>query len=354
MRKIFYLSLRCMDIPREHQLMYWKMERVVSRLRERLRDPRVRGLAEKYGYLPYMIARYLEILGYDGTLTLLEANEQPLPDSIRCNDYAIDCGELVERLKEKGYVLEKIPWLPHGYRVVEEGVGSIGGTHEYLQGYYYVQDPASMSVVYELEPAPGELIIDMAAAPGGKSTQILQLARDRAVLVAVEKHPRRIRSLRSNLQRLRFSNYVILKGDSTRLSLPTADRILVDAPSTGEGIIRKDPRRKRSRTISDLAFIHELQTTMLEKAIETVAPGGVIVYSACTLAPEEGEMVIDRVLEQHPDILEVEPLKAPTSPGITEYFGVEFDERVRTCGRFWPHVQGVEGFFICKLRVVDR
>ncbi len=332
--------------------MYWKLKAIVEQLKERTSDQKVRKLAERYGYLPYMVARYLEILGPQDTVKLLEANEKPLPETIRCNDYAIECSKLVKRLEEKGYKLEKIPYLPHGYNVLETGIGSIGGTHEYLLGYYYVQDPASMSVVYQLNPKPGELVIDMAAAPGGKSTQILQLTRDGAILIAVEKHPRRIKSLRSNLQRLRFSNYIILKGDSTVLRLPEADRILVDAPSTGEGIIRKDPRRKRSRSISDLIFIHELQVAMLRRAIETVKPGGIIVYSACTLAPEEGELVIDRILEEHPDRVDVEPLNAPTTPGITSYFNQELDPSVATCGRFWPHIHGTEGFFICKLRVV--
>lgn len=331
--------------------MYWKLKAVIGVLKEKTNSSTVISLAKKYGYLPYMIARYLEVLGHDETIELLEANEKPLPDTIRCNDYAIECRVLAERLEAKGYRLDKIPYLPHGYRVLEKGVGSIGGTHEYLFGYYYIQDPASMSVVYELEPYPDELVIDMAAAPGGKATQILQLTMDKALLIAVEKHPGRIRSLRSNLQRLQFTNYIILKGDSTRIKLPRADRILVDAPSTGEGIIRKDPWRKKSRSISDLIFIHRLQAAMLSRAIETIKPGGTIVYSACTLAPEEGELVVDRILEKYRGLVKVRPLKAPVTPAITRYFGQELDPQVGMCGRFWPHIHGTEGFFICRLEV---
>ncbi|MCE4601435.1 MAG: RsmB/NOP family class I SAM-dependent RNA methyltransferase [Desulfurococcales archaeon] len=327
-----------------------KLAKIINKLREKPGRQAVE-LAEKYGYLPYMVERYIDVLGYEGAVELLEANERPIPETIRCNDYLIRCKDLVERLEEKGYSLEKIPFLPHGFKVTRTGIGSIGGTHEYLLGYYYVQDPASMSIVYSLDPRPGELVIDMAAAPGGKSTQILQLTRDESLLVAVEKSPKRIKSLRSNLQRMRFNNYIIVKGDSLRVKLPKPNRVLVDAPSTGEGVIRKDPARKKSRGVDDLVYIHGVQIGMLERAIKLLREnGGVIMYSACTLAPEEGELVVDYVLEKY-DFVEVVPHNTIASEGITEYLGIPLDDRVRYCGRFWPHIHDTEGFFLCKLRV---
>ncbi len=328
------------------------LSRLATVIARASRDPWVSSLAERYGYLPYMVARYVEILGRNEARELLESNEEPMPETIRCNDYLIDCGLLRERLEAKGFVLEKVPFLPHGYEVLETpSKGTVGSTHEYLMGYYYIQDPASMSVVYALDPRPGETVVDMAAAPGGKATQILQLTGDSALLVAIEKNPRRARALRSNLNRMRFSSYIIVIGDSTRDTIPVGapDRVLVDAPSTGEGIIRKDPRRKRSRTLEDLEEIHEVQYRMLSRALSLVRPGGVVVYSACTLAPEEGELVISRILGERGDV-EVEPSGLPGSPGITEYFGLELDPRVAGCTRFWPQRHGTEGFFICRLR----
>ncbi len=328
------------------------LSKIVAKVKEAARDPWAVSTAERYGYLPYMIARYVEVLGRGETLELLDANEEQLPETIRCNDYLIDCKALIDRLEEKGFIVRKIPFLPHGYEVLATPEkGTIGSTHEYLMGYYYIQDPASMSVVYSLDPRPGERIIDMAAAPGGKATQILQMTRDTGLLIAVEKNPSRARALRSNLNRMRFSSYVILVADSTRDPLPRVypDRILVDAPSTGEGIIRKDPRRKKSRSIQDLVEIHEIQYRMLSRALELVKPGGVVVYSACTLAPEEGEVVISRLLEEHPEA-DVEESGLPGSPGIRHYFGLELDPRVSKCARFWPHRHGTEGFFICRIR----
>jgi 16S rRNA C967 or C1407 C5-methylase (RsmB/RsmF family) len=193
-------------------------------------------------------------------------------------------------------------------------------------------------------------LVLVAAAPGGKSTQILQLTNDKALLIAVEKNRRRIRSLRANLQRMRFSSYILLRADALTLSFPPVfDRALLDAPSTGEGIIRRDPSRKTSRTIDDLIMVHRLQVKLLKKAVELVKPGGVIVYSACTLAPEEGEMVIDLILKLY-DNLTVEPHKLSASPALKTYYNVSFDERVKHCGRFWPHIHDSEGFFVCRLR----
>ncbi len=310
---------------------------------------KARRLAERYGYLPYIVERYLELLGGEAE-ELLEANEAPMPETFRCNDYRITCDELASRLGEAGFHLARIPYLPHGFEVVGAPF-SLGATHEYLKGYYYIQDPGSMLVGYLLEPRPSEVIFDMAAAPGGKASQALQLTRDSALLIAVEPKRERVRALRSNLHRLGFSSFVVVKQDAQRYEPPLRpDRVLLDAPSSGEGIIRKDPSRKRRTTISDLIKIHERQVSLLRKALTVVRPGGVVLYAACSTAVEEGEYVIHKVLRGLDDI-RVDPLgEFPFSKAFDEYRGVIFDERVSGCGRLFPHVHGTEGFFVCRLR----
>ncbi len=309
-------------------------------------------LAERYGYLAYMIERYLMILGDEASVVeLLEANDEPMPESIRCNSHLIPCGALVELLESKGFKLARIPFTSHGLEVLEAPV-SIGATHEYLHGYYYVQDPGSMLPVEALEPRPGEAVLDLAAAPGGKSTQILQVTGDQARLIAVDVSKTRLRALRSHMQRMKFANYIALRADGRRLPASImADRVLLDAPCSGEGVIRKDPTRKRSRTPEDLAFLSGLQYALLASAVEHVKPGGVVVYSTCSIGVEENEYVVNRLLEAREDV-DLEPIDPiiPGEPGVVEYGRVVFDGSLRRCRRLYPHVHGTEGFTICRLR----
>ena len=310
-------------------------------------------IASTRGYSPVLVQKYIEVLGEAEALDLVRWNEKPLPETIRCNDYLAPCSELEERLSQKGFSLARIPWLPHGIEVLEQPV-SVGATHEYLQGLYYIQDPGSMTVAYLLDPRPGETIVDMAAAPGGKATQIQQLTWDSSTLVAVDVSRKRMRALRSNMQRMGFKNYVAIRADSRMLpqlaGAGWADRVLLDAPSTGEGIIRKDPSRKSSRSQTDVLLVHYMQLEMLYSAVEIVKPGGLVLYSACSTSPEEGEMVVSRLLTLRSDV-EVEDLNPPLgSPGVTEYMGFRLDPRVRRCSRLWPHLHGTEGFFLCAIR----
>lgn len=310
-----------------------------------------RLLAERYGYRPETVDRYIDMLGPLEARELLEANEEPMTPSLRCNSFKVDCGVLRDRLESKGFILEEIPFTGHGYYVFE-APHSIGSTHEYLKGYYYVQGPASMTVVELLDPAPGEVVLDAAAAPGGKSTQIQQLTGDSSLLIAVDKSRRRLRALRSHMQRMGFSNYVSLLADSRRLPPRlAADRVLLDAPSTGEGIIRRDPARKTSRGIEDLAQIHRLQYEMLASIVDHARRGGVVVYSSCSLGPEEGELVIHKLVSERGDVSVDYPGATVGSPALESFRGVEFDKSVRRCVRFWPHIHGTEGFFMCRLVV---
>lgn len=306
-------------------------------------------LSERFGYEPSIVYRYVEVLGLEGAWRLLEANETPLPETIRCNDYLIDCGVLKDRLEGKGFKLERLPLAPHGFKVLAQPF-PIGAAHEYLMGYYYIQDPGSMLVVYILDPGPGEFIIDMAAAPGGKATQILQLTRDKARLLAVDVSSRRLKALRSHMQRMGFTSYLAVKMDARLLpDTLKADRVLLDAPSSGEGIIRKDPGRKLKGKLEDLRMIHKLQVSLLEKAYNLVRDGGVIVYAACSTAVEEGEYVIHKLLDSKSDVHVEGSRVEGLSPGVIAYRGVEFNQEVAGCSRLWPHIQGTEGFFTCRL-----
>ncbi|BAN89866.1 RsmB/NOP family class I SAM-dependent RNA methyltransferase [Aeropyrum camini] len=311
-------------------------------------------MAREAGYSPVLVEKYIQILGdEEEAREIIKWNDKPLPETIRCNDFLIPCSELESMLSQKGFTLSRIPWLPHGIEVLEQPI-RVGATHEYMQGLYYIQDPGSMLVAYLLGAEPGEVVLDMAAAPGGKSTHIQQLSRDSTTLVAVDISRRRMRALRSHMQRMGFRSYVALRADSRMLTSIAgagwADKVLLDAPSTGEGIIRKDPERRRSRSQLDVLKVHYLQLELLYTAVDLARPGAPILYAACSTSPEEGELVISRLLRLRSDV-EVETLEAPIgSPGVETYLGMEMEGEVRKCLRLWPHRHGTEGFFICRLK----
>jgi len=307
-------------------------------------------LAEKYGYLPYMVERYLEIFGsLEETVEFLEACEHPLRRSIRCNTLKTECSSLESRLREKGFRLEPIPWAPHGFWVTGSTV-SLGATLEYLLGYYYIQGAASMLPAYSLSPTADDLVVDMAAAPGGKTTQLAQLMGNRGAILAVEASRRRVKALRASLNRMGVTNTVVLRMDARMLAplKNTFSKVLLDAPCTGEGLIPLDPSRKRSRTIGDLKKASSLQVELLLTAIDIASPGGVIVYSTCSIAPEENEYVVSRVLSMRSGVRVSEPGISVGDPGLIEYRGLLFEE-AKMCRRLYPHRHGTEGFFICRL-----
>lgn len=317
-----------------------------------------RELAERYGYRPYMVERYYEILGdWSSVKDLLEAFEKPLPKSIRCNTLKVsDCSYLVKRLGELNYVLEVIPWVNYAYKVVVEGAPSAGATHEYLVGMYYLhRGLATLIPPLVLSPRRDDVILDLAAAPGGKTTHLAQLMGNEGVIVAVDVSRLRMRALRSNLERLGVWNVVAVRMDGrlvTKVFGPNYfTKVLLDAPCTGEGLIQVDKSRKFKTDVTDLARASQLQYELLRAAVESAVSGGYVLYSTCSIAPEENEFVVDRVLGEC-DCVEVVdiPRLLNFSSGVTEFHRLKFSEVLRRCVRVYPHLHGMEGFFLCLLR----
>jgi NOL1/NOP2/sun family putative RNA methylase len=321
-----------------------------SEILRKLKDLKItrsdKELARRFGYLPYMVARYREMLG--DPLPLLKAFERPPNDSIRCNFLKANCLELKRRLEERGVKLEQVPWCPHAYEVLRTPF-SLSSTPEHLDGWFFIQDKASTLPPLVLDPKPFERVADLASAPGGKATHLAQLMGNSGELVLFERRADRAKALYSNLERLEVLNAVVLVEDAYNAPKHGPfDKALLDAPCTGEGVIGRDPSRKRSRRPKDLALMHKVQVALLNKALDSLKPGGELVYSTCSVAPEENELVIDSVLSSREDV-EVLDSGEAGSPGIEEYLGWEFPFAGK-CRRLWPHVHRSEGFFVCKLR----
>ena len=322
------------------------VERVSSEARE---------LAKRFGYLPYMVERYLSMLGHEETLELLNAfeNLRP-PPAIRVNTLRIGVDELVQRLEALGFELRPVKWCSYCLEVVKFPESpSIGSTHEYLKGLYYVYRDSAPTIPPSLAPAkPGHRVLDVCAAPGGKATHLLQQMEDVGLLIANDKARSRIPVLIAHIQRMGFRSAVVtcLDGrDLPKILKPVFDYVLVDAPCSAEGGIMYDPGRKTRTSIEDLAKLVAREIELLESGAKLLRRGGVLVYSTCSIAPEENEYVVTRVLKRFPDLDVVEPPTNLWSWGLDGFRGLEFDKRVRRCVRVWPHRHGVEGFFVCIL-----
>ncbi len=311
---------------------------------------KAKALANEYGYLQYMIERYLTLWGEEETTQFLKACEKPIQTAIRVNTLKNNNDDTLRILQKKGIGLEKIAWLQFGYYANFRDI-SPGALLEHMLGYYYIQGVPSMTAVEVLDPQPNEIVADLAAAPGGKTTHLAQMMRNTGLVIAVEQDRLRIDSLRSNILRCGVTNSLVLRGDAKKIEgiglEPT--KILLDAPCSGEGLIPIDPSRKTSKTMADIQYCATREDDLLDAAIQKLAPGGQIVYSTCSIAPEENEYVVDNILRRYPEI-RVIPIDIDFGcAGYSTPYGVQLDDSLKLSRRFLPHLHGTEGFFICKM-----
>jgi len=311
----------------------------------------IRNLAQEYGYLPYMIERYIQFLGLDGTIELLKANEKPLNPSIRVNTIKINAADLKKRLNQKGFQLEPIEWIPYAFKVIKES-HNLGSTHEFLQGYYYLQKIASMLPAVILDPKPSDIIIDMCAAPGSKATHLAQLMKNEGTLILIDRNRKRIPALEMNIRRMGIINSIVINMDAIYLSKLNikATKILLDAPCTGEGLIRQDTKRKKSRKMRDIEKMASIQKKLLKAGLNALEPNGDLLYSTCSIAPEENELVIHEVLEEDSNFRISKISNTFGVSGLTEVYGRNLREDLRYSQRLYPHLHDTIGFYLCLLK----
>ena len=320
---------------------------------------KAKQLAERYGYLPYMVQRYLLILGLEETLKLLEAFERPLRPVVRANTSLVEPGKLRRRLEEMGFGLEEVPWYYGAFRVVSSPEHpTIGATHEYLKGLYYVHRDASAlaPVLLLLHDYRGD-VLDACAAPGGKATFAAQLLVGQGVVYANDIHLPRLRALVAHFVRMKLPNNVVTWADARRLPRSWGKRfarVVMDVPCSSEGTIMNDPSRKTKTTLKDLAVLVKREVELLRAGVDMLEPEGILAYITCSIAPEENEYVVSKVLESRNDVDVVEPpVKLfEWDRGLTSFHRLVFDDRVRRCVRIWPHRHQMFGFTFCLLTKV--
>ncbi|MEE9377473.1 MAG: RsmB/NOP family class I SAM-dependent RNA methyltransferase [Candidatus Lokiarchaeia archaeon] len=298
-----------------------------------------------------MIQRYIQFLGLDETVNLLKANEKPLIRSIRVNKLKISGLDLKQKLEEKGFELEQIEWVPYGFNVIRES-HNLGSSHEFLQGYYYLQNVASMLSAIILDPKPNEIVIDMCAAPGSKSTHLAQLMGNEGSLILIDKYKNRIPALETNLRRMGISNSIVLNMDSINLSKLKiyADKILLDVPCTGEGLIRQDPSRKKSKKMRDIEKMASIQKNLLKAGLNSLKEGGKLLYCTCSIAPEENELVVNEILSEQDNFGIIKISKNYGLKGLIEIFGNKLIEDLKLSQRLYPHIHDTIGFYFCLIK----
>lgn len=239
-----------------------------------------------------------------------------------------------------------------GKKIYKKQIATLGSTHEYLMGYYYIQSYASMLPALYLNPKEEDIVVDMCAAPGGKTTQMAQLMNNKGKIIAIESSSSRIKALIYNLRRCGVKNTTVLNIDSTKINELDLHpkKILLDAPCSGEGIIRDDPTRKKSKTPDHIKRYMAIQMELLISAAKSVVPGGYVMYSTCSIAPEENEFIIENLLETY-NKMEIAPINDNWGfPGFTNIFNIKLSDNLVKARRYYPHIHNTDGFFLCLLR----
>lgn len=254
--------------------------------------------------------------------------------------------------------------------------GELGRALEHLLGYYYVQDLASMLSVIALKPKPNETILDLCAAPGSKTTQIASAMKNTGTIIANDVSFSRIKILASNLERCGVTNTIITKKEGVALCEKLKkenfffDRILIDAPCSGEGTLRSSPKTALMWNPQTIKSLSRIQKKLINSALEILKPNGILVYSTCTHAPEENEEVVDFILENFKDKVKMEEIKLPIkcrkgitswNPGLINKINksserselTRYNKEIKKSCRIYPHDADTEGFFVARLRKVE-
>lgn len=302
------------------------------------KDP-ILYLALKYCHPEWLVKRWVARLGVEATEALCAANNTTPPLSIRANTIKNNRTELAANLAAEGVVFELSSQVPEGIICME--YPALGSLESLKNGLFQVQDESSMMVAHVLGPKPGEFVIDACGAPGGKSTHIAALMQNQGKVLSTDIHEHKLALTRENAQRLGIGIIETQALDAVQLGTLyplKADRVLVDAPCSGLGVLRRKPDSRWRKSAEILKDLPALQMAILQSAACCVKPGGILVYSTCTTEPEENQNIIEQFLAEREDFqLET----------TGEFLPVKTKDKMV---QFWPHIDEVDGFFIARLR----
>lgn len=316
-------------------------------------------LCTYYSYNEFLISKLMDLFPLSELIDFLEANEIQRPVTIRTNTLKTRRRDLAQALINRGVNLDPLgKWSKVGLVIYDSSV-PIGATPEYLAGQYMLQGASSFLPVMALSPQEGESVLDMSAAPGGKTTYMAQLMRNTGMIVANDANVDRLKSVVGNIHRLGVTNAVICNYDGRQFPkvMGGFDRVLLDAPCSGTGVISKDPGVKTGKDEADILRSAHLQKELILSAIDSVnadsPTGGYLVYCTCSIMVEENEWVVDYALKKRNVKL------VPTgldfgSEGFTRFKERRFHPSLKLSRRFYPHSHNMDGFFVAKLKKLSN
>lgn len=311
--------------------------------------PKIREWSAQHGFSDWMVARLVKLT--DNPSALLDGLRRRPPRYLRVNPLRGQVDHVKERLESRGFQLSRTDLDTQIMRIRQAPI-SAGATAEHMLGMTTLQDLASASAPLALQAKAGEIIVDMAAAPGVKTLHIAGDQHGGGAVVAVEPDEARMRALRFNLERGGVTNALLRRHAAQELPGEAwADRVLLDAPCTGEGTIPKDRNRRFARP-EEIQEMAALQSELLDTADRILRPGGTLVYATCTFAPEENEVQLQRMLGRGYRMQSLPFVRCggiPLSPGVTEWPGFRLDNELKLARRFLPGVHPTLGFFVAKL-----
>jgi 16S rRNA (cytosine967-C5)-methyltransferase len=306
-------------------------------------DP-IERLSLETSHPEWLVTRWVNQFGYDKTKEMCEINLTAPLQTARVNLTKISRNECIALLEEDGLQIEKSSIIPEAIRSLK---GNLASTIAFKYGMFTIQDESSMLAAYALGAKQDEYILDACAAPGGKSTHIAEKMNNTGEVISVDLHQHKVRLINDNAKRLGLGNIITSVSDSRHLQekfkLESFDRILLDAPCSGLGVMRRKPDMKYTKTEKDITRLSAIQQDLLTSVTPLLKKGGILVYSTCTVDKEENEYTVKTFLKNNPDFQGDSTFKS-RMPEAIQPFITEYDLQI------FPQDFGSDGFYIAVLR----